>query len=992
MDIQDQRHALTASDEAFEKYYPDALRVRELGMIRDRRIKVHLPPPEQTHALPKDTLGLALSGGGIRSATFCLGFLQVLAGHNLLRRFDFLSTVSGGGYCGAFLGRWFQRGGAGTEVPPTGQTKNASCDETPKLRLIDQMLRDHASGPVRWLRESGRYMSPTGPGDLRLAFSVYLRNVVTVQLVLAVAFLALFLAAGAVRALLGPSLPAQPVQAWTGLVSPVAGSWMWWSPWLLLPLLLLGLWTMPLGFAYWLVPQTDKGGGKRFIAALRAASPALLLLGAGAVAAYFLVAVTSPTSPSHGLLVTLAIAGGIAAIALLWAGGIGWMAPATARNRLSVWLTTALVTTALAAGFALVDSLGQTVYAVASCRGWMATLVNSKVLPPVAATIAIIAGIKKISALLEFTPGERRWRIPLSLLLTVAAVIVAVVLLTTIGTAANAIMWLGQAPVGDPGKPIVGYQESPNVALNPESLIKVGVGTTHPEHPKAAKRSVWVPALAAAFAAVLSFAIGRVFGFLNLSSHHAFYAARLTRAYLGASNPARVPELDDYVHPEPPPEKAPADPKSMREVHPWDDITFEEYRPYLEGGPLHILNVTINETVRGDSQIEYRDRKGLPMAVGPAGVSVGAGHHARWGEDTKDNGARRQASGGARKLEPIDPPGDSQGRFHPLGVAPEPPWNGDIRTPPGPAHVAPAKSAETRTLGEWVAISGAAFTTGLGYRTSLGASLLLGLSNIRLGYWWDSAIDPRERRVKGEEHVGRWGFLTWPFRVQTYLLSELLARFHGTNRQHWYLSDGGHFENTACYELIRRRVPRIICCDCGADEKYLWEDVANLARKVRIDFNAEMKFLRPDETDPAWIPSRLRDRVGAPETIGKSTKPPKGTPSKPRCHGTFARVYYLDDPEQRSAFYDNKTTGSGTEILFVKPSLSGAEPQDLLEYARTHPAFPQESTFDQDFDEAQWESYRKLGEHTAAALLLDGFQCDPWWKGESANRWLWPLC
>src|SRR5262249_29689607 len=50
-----------------------------------------------------DAVGLALSGGGIRSATFCLGVVQVLAKRGLLKYVDFLSTVSGGGYTGSFL-------------------------------------------------------------------------------------------------------------------------------------------------------------------------------------------------------------------------------------------------------------------------------------------------------------------------------------------------------------------------------------------------------------------------------------------------------------------------------------------------------------------------------------------------------------------------------------------------------------------------------------------------------------------------------------------------------------------------------------------------------------------------------------------------------------------------------------------------------------------------------------------------------------------------
>jgi hypothetical protein len=61
------------------------------------------PRPDLRSDAPDDLTGLALSGGGIRSATFALGVLQALARHDLLRRFDYLSTVSGGGYIGASL-------------------------------------------------------------------------------------------------------------------------------------------------------------------------------------------------------------------------------------------------------------------------------------------------------------------------------------------------------------------------------------------------------------------------------------------------------------------------------------------------------------------------------------------------------------------------------------------------------------------------------------------------------------------------------------------------------------------------------------------------------------------------------------------------------------------------------------------------------------------------------------------------------------------------
>src|SRR5215469_14621050 len=62
--------------------------------------------PGQGRAVTPSVWGLALSGGGIRSATFSLGVLQVLAStasREMLRGFHYLSTISGGGYTGAFL-------------------------------------------------------------------------------------------------------------------------------------------------------------------------------------------------------------------------------------------------------------------------------------------------------------------------------------------------------------------------------------------------------------------------------------------------------------------------------------------------------------------------------------------------------------------------------------------------------------------------------------------------------------------------------------------------------------------------------------------------------------------------------------------------------------------------------------------------------------------------------------------------------------------------
>lgn len=88
-----------------EKGEPEGRRSVAEKLNAAERLEVNGRRAKTKAAAPKnmDAAGLALSGGGIRSATFCLGFVQVLADRGLLERIDFLSTVSGGGYTGSFI-------------------------------------------------------------------------------------------------------------------------------------------------------------------------------------------------------------------------------------------------------------------------------------------------------------------------------------------------------------------------------------------------------------------------------------------------------------------------------------------------------------------------------------------------------------------------------------------------------------------------------------------------------------------------------------------------------------------------------------------------------------------------------------------------------------------------------------------------------------------------------------------------------------------------
>ena len=433
----------------------------------------------------------------------------------------------------------------------------------------------------------------------------------------------------------------------------------------------------------------------------------------------------------------------------------------------------------------------------------------------------------------------------------------------------------------------------------------------------------------AAAALIASILMGHTREFLNLSSHSTLYTARLTRAYLGASNPARQ-----------------RDSKPLIDPIPGDEIAMHQYRPHEHGGPLHLVNVTLNETLDGETQVEYRDRKGLNMAVGPFAISVGVRHHAMadWGDGSA-------SVSGWRRMVSAPPPIVRLGR-----IAPE----------AGYQVFAPAElRADALSLGRWVAVSGAAVSTGLGSRTSFGLSLLLGLANIRLGYWWKSGCDhgARKQATALTDTETAWRAITRLLPVQAHLIDECVARFYGPSRSLWYLSDGGHFDNTGLYELIRRRVPFIIACDNGADPDYAWQDVGDFVRKARADFDAEIRFLERHELDERLAPG-LKPYVASWEDFRRfergagrrSTASPAGGSSSDAAYASLAEVSYLGSTLK-------------TTILFVKPNLRGDESADLLTFWKSHPDFPQETTLDQYFDEAQWESYRCLGEHVGRCLF-----------------------
>src|SRR3954465_7508135 len=122
----------------------------------------------------KQRSALCISGGGIRSATFALGALQGLAEHGLLAQFDYLSTVSGGGYIGSWLSAW----------PPR---LNGIENVVPHLRTDAPPPGPGDPNPLDHLREYNNYLSPKLGGfsaDTWTLIATVLRNIALNWLVL----------------------------------------------------------------------------------------------------------------------------------------------------------------------------------------------------------------------------------------------------------------------------------------------------------------------------------------------------------------------------------------------------------------------------------------------------------------------------------------------------------------------------------------------------------------------------------------------------------------------------------------------------------------------------------------------------------------------------------------------------------------------------------------------------------------------------------------
>jgi len=867
----------------------------------------------------RPTIGIAFSGGGIRSATISLGLTEALARYNRFYRFDYMSTVSGGGYFGSFLrSLYIPHSNKGSAVPAEPhdiefeeeiiekqeiaafQLANAMFSAPPNAKELPfcnpKGETTNIINPIRWLREHGRYLAPDGSGDLSSAFTYITRNWFGMLFVFAIAIAAL-------QTVLQWFFVGLSSLANHGFSNHVIG-WMQvpqYAPWLptidypdmlqspFMPFLLIGIFlSLSTGFAYWMTGRmayNPDNSSNPFCKLLKvwAASASLVIIGwialtygvpfiANLINAQWATHITDSAKALFQLTLALTLAAIIIGV-LTYAytqsksktgGNIAPHNPTPLLRRslleLQSFFNIAAVTIGVLAMFDIfavqvvsqvntvpVDSSGtqnsgriiDNIYAAI----WVA------ILQPILAYL-----IKKIP---DWTSGSNnslvhmlRTKIHLVALFLGLFLYGLLALIVTI--LVYQAMWVTA--------PDIYYLDILTAILFTGTIITVFLF------------------------------IGISNGFINLSSLHAFYAARLTRAYMGGANLDRLKDEDD-------------NPVGLYDA---DHIGSQIYFETVVAAPFHLINVTQNDTFSDDNLIA-RDRKGRRAVFGYEGLRI-EGSLNSWS----------------------DLSGDKVEKF---------------------------------SVGQLCAISGAAASSGMGRLTSLGSSLALTYANVRMGYWWDRH-DVELTFGHGEEQEMRnpSGFTRLIMAVAgtfVYLFNEMTARYSKDYRR-LYLSDGGHSENTGALALLEQGCAHIVVADNAQDQDYGFADMETFIRTARIDLGYSIRVATKQETIDyyhLYDPRRFESFLNMTEDWRAAARE-KDSPG-------FALLLKAD----KILIKEEGEVRAAVDIIWIKPKLFANLPPDIESYAEMNPPFPQQTTADQFFDEAQWESYRRIGFEMAARIF-----------------------
>jgi hypothetical protein len=857
-------------------------------------------------------LGLAFSGGGIRSATFNLGLLQGLAKLGLLKHVDYLSTVSGGGYIGGWYAAFLRRHAGGDPA-------RAEATLNPERPRREGEPVEPAA--LTWLRRYSNYLTPRSglSGDTLTAVATYLRNLL-LNLSIVLAFLGMVLLAPRGLALAVPWARSGAWLPWLAggalVVAMAVVMFLLFDPqpeerrgwrssmhryaagWVLAPAL-LAAWSLALGLATWgednalfiLVTQAIAMGGYLLPWVLGGIVIALLRRdldwrdmrahGLSALAASLLagllfnglaeladatrpepheLTVFGPPLVLLAFLLPVGLHVGLARRRFTdmqrewWARQGGWILAAAA-----AWL---LLAFSALYGPTLMDWLGV----------WLTT--GGGLLWLVSTGWGILAGKGSKTggvqsrgvreALLGIVP----WIFIVGLLGLLALGLQKGMQSTATpkpGGEAQTARWSGQASVSV----TLPTPQAGELRLSGSGRLAPGDTGLTAWRDYTARTLAAVPAAAVGWTALGSLAIFLLLGWridINLFSIHNFYRNRLTRCYLGASRSCtpveRCLQPDECRN-------------AFTGFDPSDDIAVAD----LCARPYPLINTALN--LVGGDELAWQERRAASFTIAPlySGYclpgTLGGEVDASSFRLTRDF-LSSQTPGGVR-------------------------------------------------LGTAMAISGAAVNPNMGFHSSPAVSFLLTVFNVRLGRWCGNPGLPGE---------GSWRETSPSFGAR-YLFLELFGLTSA--RRDWLnLSDGGHFENLGLYELARRRVPYIIASDAAQDADYSFEDLANAVRKIRTDLGMDVE-------------------------IDLSGLRPSGDAGRQRAYASIGRIRYDQvDPTAQPGL-----------LVYLRPGLTGREPADILSYAQDHPPFPFQSTADQFFDESQFESYRRLGQWIAEKVFAE---------------------
>lgn len=873
-------------------------------------------------------LGLAFSGGGIRSATFNLGILQGLARLGLLHRVDYLSTVSGGGYIGSWLHAWVNR-------------QDGNVRQVEDELAVKAGATAHEPYQVTWLRQYSNYLTPRVgllSADTMTGVATWLRNVLLNQfilgalglLVLSLPWLALMLAhapawrdgsAAQVAAIIGSLLVVLAAylgaretgaiesgidfsKSTTGPCAPPPRKTM--APWVIgmagAAALLLGV-SLPFAVLNINIP------GWQLAAALGLLQAVLFLLGWCMGFRPTAPQIALPPSNPHAACTNkwtaiAALAGGAALAAfmatLINIADAKMLEQAQGRLLLVVLAPPGVLLALLLAATAQIGMAGRKLreparewwsraggVLISALLGWLAlagvALLGSYGVFYVDAWISVMGGIVWLATtvagvVLGRSPstgnGKGGWKNQLTIL---APWVFVVGLLIALSLALHTfVIWTGGESKAEICTPSI-QASKPTLRAAYEIDLAVKEGTLSGKV-SSVKSDPGCDISAYADQADRALAKSRnyVFGLIGGLALLALLLGRRVDINVFAFHMFYRNRLERCY-------MGASNPKSERHPHPFTGLDPKD-SPTLadlkhEGKvqrPYPLINTALN--IAHSKNLAWQERKAASFLFTPEFCGYQF-------PGTKDAGVSAY-----QKTDQYltGQTGDRQG------------W---------------------LALGTPITISGAAASPNAGYHTNPATAFLMTVFNVRLGWW-----------IQNTRKLDQW-VEPGPTQSIPYLLKELMASTNDED-DYVYVSDGGHFENLGIYELVRRRCRYIIACDAGCDPDYTFEDLGNAIRKCRIDLGIEI------EIDPGAI-------VPDPET-GHSL-----------FHCAVGTIHYeRRDPVATPGY-----------LLYIKASLTGNEPTDVKQYKADHAAFPHESTGDQWYCESQFESYRKLGHHVALQIL-----------------------